>query len=101
MNKEWKVHLHCWWVLIQADWHSFSKVLFDRIVNSLIWGLAVIGIAGYVLPLLGNSASYGAFTAIGVLVGTGVFEGYGRIAELVTELENDRPILYYATLPLS
>ncbi len=86
--------------LLSMELFMFRLVLIDRLINFSIWAITVIAVSGYVLPLFGMPISYGAFTAVGVLVSAGVFEGYGRVAELVLQLSDDRPILYYASLPL-
>lgn len=93
--------MRCLRGLLAMELHVFRLVIVDRLINFSVWAITVVGVSGYILPLFGMPTSYGAFTAVGVLVSAGVFEGYGRVAELVLQLSEDRPIMYYATFPLA
>jgi ABC-2 type transport system permease protein len=86
--------------LLRGDLYAFRAIIKDRLINFFIWGTTCITIAHYIMPYFGVPSSYGVSSAIGVFVSTGIFEGHGRVAELITEMSDDRPILYYITLPL-
>lgn len=78
----------------------FCKVAKDRFLNFAVWAATTTTVAGHVLPQFGMTPEYGAFFLAGVLANVGMFESYARIIELVHEMADDRPILYYATLPI-
>lgn len=99
--KNWPISLRCFWGLLCLEAALFRVVVVDRLINFFLWGGIVIWVSAYLLPLFGMPAQYGAFTAVGVLVSAGVFEAYGRVIELVTQMSNDCSLLYYATLPLA
>lgn len=95
------IQLRCFFALLCADMWIFRKEIVDRFINLFIWGATTTISMGYILPVFGLSEGYGAVVLVGILASAGVFDTYGRVALLVTEMTDEQPIYYYATLPIS
>lgn len=73
--------------------------MFDKVFNLYIWAFCTLVIMGHVMQAFGLSGSFGIFQLAGVLATAGLFEMYGNVAMTIMDLEGDRSIEYYLTLP--
>jgi len=87
--------------LLYWDWSMLRRLLASRCINTCVWVIVNTVIAGYVLPVLGVTQQFGAFIVAGLCGSMGFFELYGRVIELVRDMTHDKPLLYFATLPIS
>ena len=78
---------------------NIRQVLFDKFVNFYIWAGCSIIVAGYLMQSFGTSERFGAFQLGGIIASVGIFELYGNAVTFVSDLEGDRTISYYLTLP--
>jgi len=88
-------------MLLYHDVYIFRHVVLGRFINICVWATVNTVIANYVFPELGMPRQFGVFFLAGLFASIGFFELYGKVAELVRDMTGDRPLLYYATLPLS
>jgi len=77
----------------------FKYTLLDKIINKLIWASSMLIISTYILPQLGIQSSYGAFIAAGIIVSVAFWDAWGVSVQFVSDLDNNKIIQYYATLP--
>lgn len=91
--------LNTFMALIERDLAVFWSTFFDRCINALIWGSLTVVVFEFIMPGVGL-ANYGAFTAASGIASWGFFEVTENIARFVSDLEGDRSITYYLTLPL-
>ena len=85
--------------LIWSDLILYKQMVLDKIINIGIWvGLNII-ITSYVMPFFGL-ANFGPIQLGGVIVTVGLFELYSNVIDLVADLEGDKVINYYLTLPI-
>jgi len=86
--------------LVITDFVIFKSIFKDKIINLLIWVTTTVAVNCYLMPYFGMPASYGPFMLAGACASIGVFESYGAIMRLVSDIEGDFVLGYYATLPL-
>jgi len=85
--------------LLRRDWSVFVPTLKDRIINGLSWFGFMVVVFEYIMPEAGL-ANYGLFTAISSIVSWGFFSVMNSAGEMIADLEGERSITYYLTLPL-
>lgn len=56
-------------------------------------------VSGYLMQSFGLSDNFGPFQLGGIIASVGIFELYGNAVTFVSDLEGDRTIAYYLTLP--
>ena len=86
--------------LIHRDLWIFSSQLKDRVINALIWVIITIWVMQYIMPEMGL-AHFGAFMAISNIASSGFWEVTENVAKFIADLEGEKTISYYLTLPLS
>lgn len=86
--------------LIQRDMVVFLPTWKDRFINGLIWGILSIVIFEYVVPRMGMGPM-GTFMAAGVTASWGFFEVTENSTRFIADLEGERSISYYLTLPFA
>lgn len=85
--------------LVQRDMAVFWPSWKGRFVNGVIWGALVVAIFEYIMPSSGLK-NHGFFIAAGSIASWGFFEVMENVAKFVGDLEGQRSITYYLTLPL-
>ncbi|MFH1254528.1 MAG: hypothetical protein V1646_03795 [bacterium] len=85
--------------LILLKFTNIRHVLFDKFINFYIWAGVTMFVSGYLLQAFGLTNDFGPFQLGGILACTGMFELYGNAVTFVSDLEGDRSISYYLTLP--
>ena len=86
--------------LLKTDLFLFRQTFFNKIINCLIWVSTIVAITSYLMPAFGLSAAYGPFMAIGTVVSCSGFEVYPQLANFIADLEGDKTISYYLSLPI-
>lgn len=85
--------------LIRLKFTNAYQMLFDKFINVSIWSVCTLFVSGYLMQSFGLSQSYGAFQFGGIIASIGIFELYSNAITFVSDLEGDRTIAYYLTLP--
>lgn len=85
--------------LIRLKFVNARQVFFDKFINLSIWSACTMLVTGYLMKSFGLSDDFGPFQLGGILAGVGIFELYGNAVTFVSDLEGDRTISYYLTLP--
>jgi len=75
------------------------RVFIDKFFNFSIWAGCTLLVTGYLMKSFGLTDDFGPFQLGGILAGVGIFELYGNAVTFVSDLEGDRAIAYYLTLP--
>ncbi len=101
MNTVLQFYPHIFTQLLRAKLVNIRRVLIDEIVNISIWAGCVIFVMGYLMQSFGLAKDFGLFQLASILPVVGLFELYGNTATLIADLEGDRVIAYYLTLPAS
>lgn len=92
---------NAFWQLLRAKCVNLREKLVDECINYYIWAGCTLFIAGQLLQSFGMSKNFGAFQLCGILASVGLFELYGNAVTIVSDLEGDRTIDYYLSLPMS
>lgn len=78
----------------------FSKIFIGEFIDSMIWAGSSMFLGAYIFPELGMASSYGALFAIGLLATVSFWDIWSISTKYVADLEGNRTIEYYLTLPL-
>lgn len=73
--------------------------IIDQIINLYIWTCCTLVIMGYIMQNFGLVSSYGCFQFASIVGAVGIFEIYNASARNVMDIDGDRTISYYLTLP--
>ncbi len=92
---------HVFKQLVRLKFANIRTVLTSKFINLAIWSGCTLLVMGYLLQAFGLAGNYGAFQFGGILAVVGLFELYGNAVTFVADLEGDRTINYYLTLPAS
>jgi ABC-type polysaccharide/polyol phosphate export permease len=87
-------------VLYMRDLRIVCADLRTKTIDALIMTVAVVLVSGYVLPLLGLEAEYGAFMIMGVLVSDAFYKAQTQAYEFLADLQGPRRLIYDLTLPV-
>lgn len=85
--------------LLRRDFAVFLPDYKDRFINGLAWIVLVIGVFEYVMVQAGLEA-YGVFIAVSSIGCWGIFNVMNSASDMIADLEGDRSITYYLTLPI-
>jgi len=101
MNTTLTQHFHSdlFWQLLRAKSTNMRKTLFDKFVNFYIWASCTLLVSGYLMQAFGMNKDFGPFQLGGILATAGLFELYSNAVTIVSDIEGDRTITYYLTLP--
>ena len=86
--------------LLQRDLIVFKRDFFDYVINAIIWPTQMVVAFGYVMPLMGMNASYGAFLVAGNTMFKCLYESYFLASSAVADLNSHRSIEFEYTLPV-
>lgn len=96
------ISMSTFWRALKTDLFKYYKKTFlDDIINKITWVSCSLIISTYIWPKVGMSEGFGVFMALGVLVSCSFWDAWGVTAQFVSDIEGDRVIDYYLTLPLS
>lgn len=91
--------LYTFLTLIKRDFAVFLPDYKDRFINGLLWIVLVIGVFEYIMPQAGL-VGFGVFIAVSSIGSWGIFNVMNSASEMIADLEGERSITYYLTLPL-
>ena len=98
MNKQ---ILQTFYALLHKDIAIYNKRWINRSVDALVWAGSSLIIAQHIMPLFGiTDPQYGVFNLIGNLAIWGLFEMLTSIGMFLGDLQGDKTISYYLSLPL-
>lgn len=93
------LHLHTLYALLWRDWAVFVPVYKDRFINNvIIIGLTAV-VFEYMMPYLGLH-NYSVFVTISSIGTWGLWNGGFTAREILADLEGERSITYFLTLPI-
>jgi ABC-2 type transport system permease protein len=93
----------CWHVfktMLRIDLVQIRGTLVSKIIDRFVWTMSLMLVAAYLLPSFGMSTDFGKFLLVGLTASLGIIEAYSVIAQLIADLDGDRVITYYLTLPI-
>ena len=99
MSMIFQIDLDIFKQLMRLKFTNIRRVLFDKFINFYIWAGCSMLVSGYLMQSFGTSDSFGSFQLGGIIASVGIFELYGNAVTFVSDLEGDRTIAYYLTLP--
>ena len=100
MNKNTKFYVNIFWQMLKADIAVYKQIFIENFFDTIIWVSCLIIISTYIFPQLGMNKEYGAFIAVGTIVSCAFFLSWADNICFVSDLEGQRTIDYYLTLPI-
>jgi ABC-type polysaccharide/polyol phosphate export permease len=96
-----KLIAQSFWALLYKDITIYNKRWFSRSIDALVWAGSSLLVAQNIMPLFGiTDPHYGTFNLLGNLAIWGLFEMLTSIAMFLGDLQGDKAIGYYMSLPL-
>jgi len=86
--------------LVRRDMIVYRPTLKGRTLNMIIWGSLCTGVFEYLIPIQ-NSLGYGPFIGVGIMATCGFFEVTEDVTKFISDIEGNRSVSYYLTLPIS
>lgn len=93
----------CWSVfktMLLVDFEQARGTFVGKLIDRFAWMMSSVLVAAYLWPVMGMTTEFGKIILAGVLASIGVIEAYSIIALIIADLEGDRAISYYLTLPI-
>jgi ABC-type polysaccharide/polyol phosphate export permease len=104
MYKLWGYDLaFCWSVfkvMLRVDLQQARGTVLSKIIDRFVWVASFLLISAYLLPSFGMSADFGKFMLVGMIASLGIVEAYSVIALIISDLDGDKVITYFLTLPI-
>ncbi len=89
------------YALLSKDIAIYNKRWIKRSIDALVWSGSSLMAAHYIMPSFGiKDPTYGTFILIGNFAIWGLFEMLTSIAMFLGDLQGDKSISYYLSLPL-
>lgn len=96
-----KLIAQTFWALLYKDITIYNKRWFSRSIDALVWSGSSLLIAQHIMPLFGiTDPQYGTFNLLGNLAIWGLFEMLTSIGIFLGDLEGNKTIGYYVSLPI-
>lgn len=86
--------------LVKIELKIFKQNFTDKIIDAGIWVTLTIIVNSYIMPYFGLASNFGPFQFGSILAAIGLFELYGTIVGLVSDIDGDKIINYNFTLPI-
>lgn len=94
--------ISCFLQILKTDLIKYYKhTALDDVINKGIWTVCLLMIAAYVFPQMGMTQSYASFMAVSAVVSSSFWDAWGVTSQFVADLEANRVVQYYLTLPIS
>ncbi len=93
-------YLPIMWAMFKADCTQLKSIFLGRVIDRCIWTATYIIVMTYIMPSFGLTKGFGPFLLAGLICSIGLLETYSGAAILVADLEGNRTISYYLTLPV-
>lgn len=88
--------------ILLKDIQIYNRRWIYRACDAVVWVSCVLLVAHHIMPLFGiENRQYGTFTLMGHLAVWGLLEMLTSIAMFLADLQGDRTISYYLSLPVS
>lgn len=100
MSHPYVMYAKLFWQLVKTDLLILKQVIIGRLIDTTIWVTSVIAVVSYIFPQLGMASSFGVFYAVGAILSCSFFEVFYTTFTFVADLEDDKLINYYLTLPI-
>lgn len=97
LSTNWRIFI----TMLRMDWAQARGMFWGKLIDRFIWMMSLMLVAAYLLPTMGMTPTFGRLMLAGLLASLGIIESYSVIAQFVADLEGDRVLLYYLTLPVS
>ncbi len=98
--RAWRSYVRSILYLIRADLVVFRYFVVDGMIDTIVTTVLLVGIMTYIMPLLGTTREYGPFVGLGAIASTCIFNMYGIVTILVSDIRGDQIILYRLSLPV-
>jgi len=92
-------HKDIFWQLLRAKAANILTKLTNTFIDYYIWAGCTLFVSGHVLQAFGLSQEYGVFQFSAILSAVGLFNLYSNAITIVSDLEGDRSIDFYLSLP--
>ncbi len=86
--------------LVKIEMTVFKQGFLDKLINLAIWVIMSLIVTAYVMPLFGLNANFGMFQYAAMIGAGGLFTMYTSVVEFISDLEGERIINFYLTLPI-
>jgi len=100
MNENIRSYAKLFWRLFKTDLLVYKKNMFGQTVDLIIWVAIVTLIFGYVYPEFGMSKYFGTFYMVGTIASASIFNIWGSVVAMISDVEGNNAISYSLTLPL-
>lgn len=104
MFKLWSYDLAWCWLMFKTmllvDLEQARGTFIGKLIDRFVWAMSLVLVPAYLLPVLGMTNEFGKLVLAGVIVSIGIIETYSVVALIISDLEGDRAISYYLTLPI-
>jgi len=104
MNKLSTKALFSYWTvfktMLRIDFEQARETFVSKMIDRFVWVFSSTVVAAYLLQSFGMTAEFGKFMLVGLIVSVGVMDAYSAIALMVADLDGDKVISYYLTLPI-
>jgi len=87
------------WQLLCTKATNIRTKLVNAFIDYYIWAGCTLFVSGHVLQAFGMSQDFGAFQFCAMLSAVGLFNLYGNAITMVSDIEGDRSVDYYFSLP--
>ena len=95
-----KSYSYLLWQLFKTDMVVFRQNIVSDVVNILVWVGSLGLIFTYIFPLLGMETKYSALLIFSNIAGISYWKIWEGSFNLIADLEGDKTIEYYLTLPI-
>lgn len=86
--------------LLLTDLKIYRQIIKNKVIDLLIWVTTIAFVNAYLMPAFGLPQSYTNFMLAGLCASAGLFEVWPSIVAFINDIEGDRIIEYYITLPI-
>jgi ABC-2 type transport system permease protein len=86
--------------LLLTDLKIFKKDYYTYLINMIIWASTITLVFTYLMPSFGLETSYSTFMISGLVASGSTFTVFPSVMMLINDIEGDRIISYYLTLPI-
>lgn len=86
--------------VIKSGLFIFKGRYLGDLADTAIWVTIVTLVTAYVFPQMGMSSKFGSFYLVGAIASAIFFSVYDNTATFLSDLENDKEITYFFTLPM-
>lgn len=100
MNIEKRTVCKIFIAMLRADIAQFKALFIGRLIDRLSWVATLTIVMAYFMPAFGLTKAFGPFLLAGFVPSIGILETYSSAAAIVADLEGNRVLSFYLTLPV-